>query len=236
MKSTVLYHYYRPERRSGLCRMFNTKHCAITSAIYSLNVSILVVLLYSWQINVNTKKFQILGDVYYGVQISYYAIIGSHLSIIVLSIILYVGINSENIPLIAPWMLGILLFMSIEGICTVYANVLRDHINGHFDGLCKAEITFFIARAIFNSIAIYAVMKFYHVIRSEEENKSSTTISLCGDDDDDDENELNINFEQEDIFEGDEENREEIKHAAEDGSDENDSLLVGYDTDSVISL
>ena len=33
-------------------------------------------------------------------------------------------------PLIAPWMLGVLLFMSIEGICTVYANVLRDHING----------------------------------------------------------------------------------------------------------
>lgn len=36
MKSTVLYHYYRPERRNGLCRSFNTKHCAITSAIYSL--------------------------------------------------------------------------------------------------------------------------------------------------------------------------------------------------------
>lgn len=36
----------------------------------------------------------------------------------------------ENVPLIAPWMLGVILFMSIEGICTVYANVLRDHING----------------------------------------------------------------------------------------------------------
>lgn len=48
--------------------------------------------------------------------------------------------------------------MSIEGICTVYANILRDHINGvsalkhgefslilifikqHFDGLCKTEV------------------------------------------------------------------------------------------------
>ncbi|XP_070506583.1 uncharacterized protein [Chironomus tepperi] len=176
MKTTVLYHYHRPERRNGLCRTFNTKHCAITSAIYSLNVSILVVLLYSWQINVNTRKSQILGDVYYGVQISYYAIIGSHLSIIVLSVVLFVGINAENIPLIAPWMIGILLFMSIEGICTVYANVLRDHINGHFDGLCKAEVIFFIARAIFNSIAIYAVVKYYHVIRSGISFKANETV------------------------------------------------------------
>lgn len=30
------------------------------------NISILVVLLYTWQISVNMKKYQILGDVYYG--------------------------------------------------------------------------------------------------------------------------------------------------------------------------
>lgn len=63
------------------------------------NVSILVVLLYSWQINVNTRKSQILGDVYYGVQISYYAIIGCHLSIIVLSVTLFIGINAVSIVL-----------------------------------------------------------------------------------------------------------------------------------------
>lgn len=150
MKSTVLYHYYRPERRNGLCRSFNARHCAITSAIYSLvsfflpffaanlstrvirnfhsffelwfvnfvtndlilkcfrkfifiqkklcfqNISMLVVLLYSWQINVNTKKFHILADVYYGVQISYFAIIGSHLSIILLSVVLILGINTVS--------------------------------------------------------------------------------------------------------------------------------------------
>lgn len=60
------------------------------------NISILVVLLYSWQINVNTKKFQVLGDVYYGVQIAYLAIIGSQLSILVLSIVLIAGINSVS--------------------------------------------------------------------------------------------------------------------------------------------
>lgn len=30
------------------------------------NISILVVLMYSWQISVNMKKYQSLGDVYYG--------------------------------------------------------------------------------------------------------------------------------------------------------------------------
>lgn len=55
-----------------------------------------MVLLYSWQINVNAKKFHVLGDVYYGVQIAYYAIIGSQLSIVLLSIVLIAGINSVS--------------------------------------------------------------------------------------------------------------------------------------------
>lgn len=69
---------------------------------------------------------------------------------------------------------------------------------------------------------------------------------MCDDDDDDndggEENEMACtNFEQDDIFEDEEEdvkdkNREEMKRPADEGSDENDSLLVGYDTDSVISL
>jgi hypothetical protein len=70
----------------------------------------------------------------------------------------------ENIGLVIPWMLGLLTFMSLEAVATVYANILRDHINDvstpsdfcvggkklsmnshsifikHFDGLCKAEV------------------------------------------------------------------------------------------------
>jgi len=65
-------------------------------AIFSQNISILVVLLYAWQINVNTKKFQVLGDVYWGVQISYWCIIGTQLSIVVLSIVLLIGINTVS--------------------------------------------------------------------------------------------------------------------------------------------
>lgn len=43
---------------------------------FSQNVSILVVLLYSWQISVNMKKYQSLGDVYYGETICFTLKIG----------------------------------------------------------------------------------------------------------------------------------------------------------------
>lgn len=82
---------------------------------------------------------------------------------------------------------------------------------------------------------------------SDDENKSSTTISLCNDDDEDEEesadsNNMNVtSFTNDDIFDcfedvKEDKNREEMKRAADEGSDENDSLLVDYDVDSVVSL
>jgi hypothetical protein len=68
---------------------------------------------------------------------------------------------------------------------------------------------------------------------------------LCDDEDasdkEDDNDMIVTNFGHDDIFESESEvtkdkSREERKRAAEEGSDENDSLLVGYDTDSIISL
>ncbi|GFG31273.1 hypothetical protein Cfor_03276, partial [Coptotermes formosanus] len=56
------------------------------------NISILVVLLYSWRIGVNVKKYADLEDVYYGVQIAYFAIIGTQLFMVVLSVVLLFGI------------------------------------------------------------------------------------------------------------------------------------------------
>lgn len=38
--------------------------------------------------------------------------------------------SQENIGLVIPWMVGILTFMSLEAVSTVYLNILRDHING----------------------------------------------------------------------------------------------------------
>lgn len=123
---------------------------------------------------------------------------------------------------------------------------------------------------------MYAVVKFYHVIRSgisfkanetvielwhsnsfgsDDDNKSSTTISLCNDDDDDDDveevnesadsNNINVtSFTNQDIFDcfDDDDDKDRglshgsTKRAADEGSDENDSLLVDYDVASVVSL
>ncbi|KAL7031433.1 hypothetical protein ACKWTF_007013 [Chironomus riparius] len=129
MKSTV-YHYYSPKGKSKCTRTFTVKSWTLISAIYSLNISILVVLLYSWQISVNMKKFQSLGDVYYGVQIAYYAIIFTQFSMMVLSVLLAIGTYTENAGLVVPFVIGMLTFMSFEALGLVYANVLKDQIFG----------------------------------------------------------------------------------------------------------
>lgn len=64
MKTTVLYHYHRPERRNGPCRTFNTKHCAITSAIYSLVCClnfILIVTVINFFFSCKYRTFQFLS-------------------------------------------------------------------------------------------------------------------------------------------------------------------------------
>ncbi|XP_063695765.1 uncharacterized protein LOC134827140 [Culicoides brevitarsis] len=164
MKSAIIYPY-GPFRGNGCCRILHAKHLAFTSAIYSLNISILVVLLYAWRISENAKKFSDLEDVYYGVQIAYMAIIGTQLSMIVLSILLLFGIYKENSGLVVPWILGFITFMALEAVAMVYSNVLRDHVNRQFDALCKAEVAFFITRACLNSLAMWGVMRFYNLLR-----------------------------------------------------------------------
>lgn len=42
------------------------------------------------------------------------------------------------------------MFMALEAVVVVYSNVLRDHVNRQFDGLCKAEMAFFGGRTIIN--------------------------------------------------------------------------------------
>lgn len=111
---------------------------------------------------------------------------------------------------------------------------------------------------------MYAVMKFYHMVRSgisfkvnetfielwqnsydSDDNKSSTTISFCPEDDEDEDDlgysncshthldDVEDIFEHEDISDT---HHEGEKHAADEASDENDSLLVAYDANSVDSL
>ncbi|XP_049826073.1 uncharacterized protein LOC109606031 [Aethina tumida] len=165
MKATLLYPYDNLTHR-GCCRLLNPRQAAVTAAVYTLNVSIFVVLLYSWRINVNVNKFTSLEDVYYGVQIAYFAIIGTQLFMVVLSVVLLIGIYKENVSFVIPWVVGFITFMALEAVSMVYSNVLRDHVNKEFDALCKAEAAFFIARTFLNIFAISGVMKFCNMIRA----------------------------------------------------------------------
>ncbi|KAL7031437.1 hypothetical protein ACKWTF_007013 [Chironomus riparius] len=122
------------------------------------------------------KKFQSLGDVYYGVQIAYYAIIFTQFSMMVLSVLLAIGTYTENAGLVVPFVIGMLTFMSFEALGLVYANVLKDQIFGHFDVFAKSELMAFLIRLILNTLVIWVVMKFYHMLRSGISWKLNETI------------------------------------------------------------
>ncbi|XP_071056105.1 uncharacterized protein [Onthophagus taurus] len=177
MKSAVIRHYDHLSGR-GCYRFLNPKHAAITAAIYALNISILVVLIYSWRISVNMKKVISLEDVYYGVQIAYFAIIGTQLFMLLLSIVLLFGIYKENSTLVIPWIIGFITFMALEAVAMVYSNVLRDHVNKQFDALCKAEVAFFICRAVVNVFAIAGVLRFFNLLRAGISWKGPEVIEL----------------------------------------------------------
>ncbi|KAL7031417.1 hypothetical protein ACKWTF_007009 [Chironomus riparius] len=106
--------------------------------------------MFGWQINANFKSYQDLGDVYYGIQIAQIAIIGTQISMAILSVVLIIGIYKENSNFLVPYIVGFLTLWSLETIALVYSNVLRDHIFKQFDKVSKAVLTFFVARAIIN--------------------------------------------------------------------------------------
>ncbi|KAI5732924.1 hypothetical protein M8J76_005709 [Diaphorina citri] len=90
--SAILYPYEALNHGQGSCFRLHAKHAAMCSAIYTLNVSILVVLIYTWRVSTNIKKADEFQDVYYGVQIAYIAIIGTQVFMIILSIVLLMGV------------------------------------------------------------------------------------------------------------------------------------------------
>ncbi|XP_031640581.1 uncharacterized protein LOC116352261 [Contarinia nasturtii] len=179
MKSALLYLDTRTRGpTSRCCRIVHAKNLALSSAIYTLNISIFVVLVYAWRISMNMKKTNELGDVYYGVQVAYFIIIGTQLSMIVLSIALIYGIYRENCAFVVLWVIGFITFMALEAVAMVYSNVLRDHVNRQFDAVCKAEVALFITRAFINVIAVWGVLRFYHSVRAGFTWKGPEVIEL----------------------------------------------------------
>uniref|UniRef100_A0A182YBN6 Uncharacterized protein n=1 Tax=Anopheles stephensi TaxID=30069 RepID=A0A182YBN6_ANOST len=255
MKSAILYPY-GPLRANGCCRMLHAKHLALTSAIYTLNISILVVLLYSWRISVNVKKYGDLEDVYYGVQIAYFAIIGTQCSMILLSVVLIFGIYRENIGLVVPWIIGFITFMALEAVAMVYSNVLRDHVNRQFDSLCKAEVAFFISRAVINTEKTLASFReeTHLIVRIPTCDGTDTDLDRPGrrDEGDDatttdtDDNMIGRVGARKGTYQpisrgmyrwlGEEEDEPDEAKSVGSGSDEDDSLLVAYDSNSVASV
>ncbi|KAJ8974660.1 hypothetical protein NQ317_018879 [Molorchus minor] len=84
----------------------------------------------------------------------------------------------ENVSLVIPWVIGFITFMALEAVSMVYSNVLRDHVNKQFDGLCKAEVAFFITRTLINIVAIGGVMRFCNLIRAGITWKGPEVIEL----------------------------------------------------------
>ncbi|XP_063873987.1 uncharacterized protein LOC135107722 isoform X2 [Scylla paramamosain] len=80
--------------RRGWLRL-DARHAALTAALYTIVVSVVVAALCGWRLAVNGRHPHHLQDVYYGVQIAYLATLCTHLALIVLSCFLIVGISQR---------------------------------------------------------------------------------------------------------------------------------------------
>ncbi|XP_042210614.1 uncharacterized protein LOC121858321 [Homarus americanus] len=156
----------------------DARHAALSAAIYTMCSSVLVTLMYGWRLVMNGRHPHYLQDVYYGVQISYTSTVCTHVTLIVLSSFLVIGIYKERCGMVTPWVVANITFMALEAVCCMYSNVLRDHINKKFDTMCKAEMTFFVTRLFLNILALWGVMRFYRNIRSGLTYKDPEAIEL----------------------------------------------------------
>ncbi|XP_066989935.1 uncharacterized protein [Macrobrachium rosenbergii] len=176
MGFTRLTPTYQPHGK-GLCSL-NAHHAALSSAVYTICSSLLVVAIYCWRVVVSAYDPYHLQDVYYGVQISYISTIVTHITLVALSSSLLVGVCQERIGLVAPWVVANIAFMALEAVCCMYSNVLRDHINKRFDGICKAEMIFFSTRVFINIFCLWSVMRFLRNIRAGITYKEPEAIEL----------------------------------------------------------
>nr|XP_045588786.1 uncharacterized protein LOC123750730 [Procambarus clarkii] len=153
-------------------------HAALIAALYTICASVMVMVVYSWRLVVNSRHPHHLQEVYYGVQISYMSTVCTHITLIVLSSLLVAGICKERCGLVTPWVVANITFMALEAVCCMYSNVLRDHINKRFDTICKAEMAFFVTRLFLNILALWGVMRFYRNIRAGITYKDPEAIEL----------------------------------------------------------
>ncbi|XP_068213681.1 uncharacterized protein [Palaemon carinicauda] len=145
---------------------------------YTWCSSLLVVAIYCMRVVVSAYDSFHLHDVYYGVKISYIYIIVTHITLVALSSSLLVGVCQERIGLVAPWVVANIAFMALEDVCCMYSNVLRDHINKRFAGICEAEMNFFSTRVFINIFCLWSAMRFLRNIRAGVSYKEPEAIEL----------------------------------------------------------
>ncbi|XP_050714519.1 uncharacterized protein LOC126997461 [Eriocheir sinensis] len=156
----------------------DARHAAVAAALYTIAASAVVAALCAWRLVVNGRLAHYLQDVYYGVQIAYLSILCTHLTLIVLSYLLIIGVYKEQVGLLTLWVMASITFMALEAVCCVYANVLRDHVNKRFDVICKVEMSFFAVRLFANILSLWGVMRFYRNLRSGFTYRDPETIEL----------------------------------------------------------
>uniref|UniRef100_A0A182S5H1 Uncharacterized protein n=1 Tax=Anopheles maculatus TaxID=74869 RepID=A0A182S5H1_9DIPT len=173
---------------------------------------------------------------------------------ILLSVVLIFGIYRENIGLVVPWIIGFITFMALEAVAMVYSNVLRDHVNRQFDSLCKAEVAFFISRAVINTLASFRE-ETHLIVRipcdGTDTEQDPGRLADDGTTTDTDDNMIGRGgrdggapkgtYHQPGSrglyrWPGEEEDEPDEARSAGSGSDEDDSLLVAYDSNSVASV
>ncbi|CAL4110091.1 unnamed protein product [Meganyctiphanes norvegica] len=173
------------KRLSPVMRMKGRRWCsldartaALATALYSMLTSVLLIVVYSGRIVYNASHASLMLNLYYGIQIAYVSILCSHLVLIALSGFLILGVYKEQPSYITPWILGNIAFLALEGVCCVYSNVLRDHINKHFDLFCKAELLFLVTRIILSIPALWGVLKFCRNLHNGFSYQDPETVPL----------------------------------------------------------
>ncbi|OQV15132.1 hypothetical protein BV898_10647 [Hypsibius exemplaris] len=155
-------------RLSDFCR-FDPRFGALTGAFITLNMSILSFLLYGWKVLVDFYGHTETADgltqrYYYGVQISQFVLLSSHLLILLLTVTLFAGIFKERLTLVFAWLVGFVALICLETVCMIYSLVLIAHMHNGMDPLLKAELGFFISRTLLNVLVVYSVIGYHREI------------------------------------------------------------------------
>ncbi|XP_018016013.1 uncharacterized protein LOC108672790 [Hyalella azteca] len=164
--------------RAGRPWVCDARTAALLAAFFTMVCSVFVASMYCCLLYQLSYVRKDLAELYYGVQISYLAVLSTQLSLFSLSVLLYTAVLQERIGWVGLWMVGVVALTPLEGVCTMYSNILRDHVNKKFDVQSKVEMGVFIIRLIANVLGVGGVFRFYRSLQSGQSYLPSDQFSL----------------------------------------------------------